>query len=272
MSNRLQGIRSSKQALAQCLTVLAMMMALSSCGVTDRVAKRMDDTWAGDMMFGDNEKVILTSDGGNSLNPDESGKPLSVVVRVYQLSSLERFESINADTLWDDPQKALGNTLVESRELILLPGMGQTDQWPLNPSASYVGIAAFFRTDQDSRWKVAFDANSLRKDGIWFSSDGVRVLVDNNYILAVRGVDVLNKLKTEEQFAKSNSLPTRPAQPETPVQPAQAAKPAQPAQPAGKSLTERVQDSAIEKTGDAVGNSAQKAMDSTFNSLLEGAK
>ncbi|MBI6667468.1 type VI secretion system-associated lipoprotein [Pseudomonas syringae] len=251
MNKRLQGNCSSKPALARCLAVLAMMMALSACGVTDRVAKRMDDTWAGDMMFGDNEKVILTTDGGNQLNPDEYGKPLSVVVRVYQLSSLERFESINADTLWDDPQKALGNTMVESRELILLPGMGQTDQWPLNPNASYVGIAAFFRTDVDSRWKVAFDANTLRKDGIWFSSDGVRVLVDNNYILAVRGVDVLNKLKTEEQFNKSNSIPE---------------------QPASKSMTERAQDAAVQQVQDSAGSAAKKAADSQFNSLLEGAK
>ncbi|MFH7439474.1 type VI secretion system lipoprotein TssJ, partial [Pseudomonas syringae pv. tagetis] len=74
MNKRLQGNCSSKTALASCLAVLAMIMALSACGVTDSVAKRMDDTWAGDMMIGDNEKVIFTSDGGNQLKPDEYGK------------------------------------------------------------------------------------------------------------------------------------------------------------------------------------------------------
>jgi type VI secretion system protein VasD len=251
MDKRYSGKRPEKTALAKCLTALAMIAVLSACGVTDRVGKRVDNTWAGDMLFEDNEKVILTSDGGNQLNPDASGKPLSVVLRVYQLTSLERFASVDADSLWDDPQKALGNTLIENREITLLPGMGQVDKWPLNKAAGYVGVAAFFRTDENSRWKVAFDANSLRKDGIWFSSDGLRVLVDNNTVSAVSGVDVLNKPKTEEQLAKASALPEQPAQP---------------------TLILRVQDVVIEKAQDQAAGSAQKALDSKLNSFLEGAQ
>lgn len=231
------------------LTVLAMLMALTACGITDRASKRVDDTWAGDMLFGDKENVILTSDGGNQLNPDESGKPLSVVLRVYQLTALERFASTDADSLWDDPQKALGNTLIDSQEITLLPGMGQNNRWPLNKAASYVGVAAFFRSEEKSRWKVAFDANSLRKDGIWFSSDGLRVLVDNNQMVAVRGDDVLNKPPTEAQLAQQNTLPQDPATP---------------------TLTQKMQDTLVQKTQDAAANSAQKSVQSTFDSRLEG--
>lgn len=251
MDNRQTGKQPAKTALAKCLTTVAVMLALTACGVTDRVGKRVDDTWAGDMLFDDSEKVILTSDGGNQLNPDASGKPLSVVLRVYQLTSLERFSSVDADSLWDDPQKALGNTLIENREITLLPGMGQVDKWPLNKAAGYVGVAAFFRSEENSRWKVAFDANSLRKDGIWFSSDGLRVLVDNNTVSAVSGVDVLNKPKTEEQLAKAYTLPDQQVQP---------------------TLAERVQDVVIEKAQDKAASSAQKALDSKLNSFLEGAQ
>ena len=251
MDNRQTGKQPAKTALAKCLTAVAVMLALTACGVTDRVSKRVDDTWAGDMLFDDSEKVILTSDGGNQLNPDASGKPLSVVLRVYQLTSLERFSSVDADSLWDDPQKALGNTLIENREITLLPGMGQVDKWPLNKAAGYVGVAAFFRSEENSRWKVAFDANSLRKDGIWFSSDGLRVLVENNTVSAVSGVDVLNKPKTEEQLAKAYTLPDQQVQP---------------------TLAERVQDVVIEKAQDKAASSAQKALDSKLNSFLEGAQ
>jgi type VI secretion system protein VasD len=232
------------------LTVLAMLMALTACGITDRASKRVDDTWAGDMLFGDKENVILTSDGGNQLNPDESGKPLSVVLRVYQLTALERFASTDADSLWDDPQKALGNTLIDSQEITLLPGMGQNNRWPLNKAASYVGVAAFFRSEEKSRWKVAFDADSLRKDGIWFSSDGLRVLVDNNQVLAVRGDDVLNKPPTEAQLAKSNTMPQDPAKP---------------------TVTQQVQDALVQKAEDTATDSAQKSMQAKFDSLLDGA-
>ena len=240
------------------VTLLAVVMALSACGITDRASKRVDDTWAGDMLFGDKEKVILTADGGNQLNPDESGRPLSVVLRVYQLTSLERFASIDADALWDNPQQALGNTLIDSQEITLLPGMGQIDQWPLNKGTGYVGVAAFFRSDEKSHWKVAFDANSLRKDGIWFSSDGLRVLVDNNHVLAVRGNDVLNKPQTEAQFARSNVMP--------------AAEP--PANTGNPPLSQQVQDAMVQKAKDtavdSAQQSAQKGVQSTFDSLLEG--
>nr|WP_166651072.1 type VI secretion system lipoprotein TssJ [Pseudomonas sp. LP_7_YM] len=234
---------------AKGLTFLAMLLALTACGITDRAGKRVDDTWAGDMLFGDKEKVILVSDGGNQLNPDDAGKPLSVVVRVYQLTALERFASVDADTLWDDPQKALGNTLIDSQEITLLPGMGQNNQWPLNKAAGYVGVAAFFRSEEKSRWKVAFDANSLRKDSIWFSADSLRVLIDNNQVLAVRGADVLNKPPTEAQLAQRNTIPEDPANP---------------------TLTQKVQDAMIQKAQDTATESAQKSMQSKFDSLLEG--
>lgn len=229
------------------LAAAALLLALAGCGVTDRIGKRMEDSWAADMLA-DSEKVILTSDGGNTLNPGADGKPLSVVMRVYQLTDLERFASADADTLWDAPEKALGNTLVEAREITLLPGMGQIDQWPLAKNARYVGVAAFFRDEQDARWKVAFDANSLRKDGIWFSSDGLRILVDNTEITAMRGVDVLNKPPTAEQLAaqqQKNAPPT---------------------------LADKVQDAVIDKASDATGQSARNAMDSTFNSLVDSVK
>ena len=230
------------------LTTAALLVALAGCGVTDRIGKRMEDSWAADMLA-DSEKVILTSDGGNQLNPDAEGKPLSVVMRVYQLTDLERFAATDAETLWDAPQKALGNTLVETREITLLPGIGQIDQWPLAKNARYVGVAAFFRDEQDARWKVAFDANSLRKDGIWFSSDGLRVLVDNTEISAMRGVDVLNKPPTADQLAA-----------------------AQKAKDADATLTDKVQDAAIDKATDAASQSASNAMDSTFNSLVDSVK
>lgn len=230
------------------LTTAALLLALAGCGVTDRIGKRMEDSWAADMLA-DSEKVILTSDGGNQLNPDAEGKPLSVVMRVYQLTDLERFAASDAETLWSTPEKALGNTLVEAREITLLPGIGQIDQWPLAKNARYVGVAAFFREEQDARWKIAFDANSLRKDGIWFSSNGLRVLVDKTEISAMRGVDVLNKPPTAEQLAA-----------------------AQKAEEAAPTLTDKVQDAVLDKATDAAGQSARNAMDSTFNSLVDSVK
>lgn len=194
-------------AFTRYLLLLALALGLSACGVTERMGKRVDNTWAGDVLFSSADKLVLTSDAGNHLNPDEAGKPLSVVLRVYQLTSLERFATVNADSLWLEPQKALGSTLVDSRELTLRPGIGQVDTIVLPASIGYVGVAAFFRNEKDSRWKVAFDAKSLRKEGVWSSEKGLRLLVDNNYILATRGKDVLATPITERALARGNPIP-----------------------------------------------------------------
>lgn len=180
--------------LRRVVTAVALL-AMTGCGVSERIGKRLEDSWASDLLA-DSEQLVLTSDGGNQLNPDRSGTPLSVVMRVYQLSDLERFAAADANTLWLDANKALGNTVMESREITLLPGLGQVDRWPLLGSTRYVGVAAFFHDEHSARWKVAFDAESLRKDGIWFSSRGLHVLVDQTEVTALRGLNVLDKPPT----------------------------------------------------------------------------
>lgn len=203
----LAGLAGYATAIPKFIGALTMVCGLMACGVSDRIGKQVNDTWAGDMLHADNEQVVLTSDGGNQLNPDATGAPLSVVLRVYQLKALERFASASADGLWHAPDQVLGNSLIESDELTVLPGLGHVDRWPLNKAARYVGVAAFFRENADERWKVAFDANALRKDGILFSSNGMRVLVDRNEVMATRGIDVLGKPKALELSAESLKSP-----------------------------------------------------------------
>lgn len=174
------------------LLVLVSVIGLSACGVTDRMGKRVGDTWAGDMLFSSDDEIVLTVDGGNELNLDASGKPLSVVMRMYQLTTLERFGSVDPELLWEAAEPSLGETLLDVRELTLLPGMGQIERWPMVTNAQYIGVAAFFRSGSDGLWKVAFSADAFRKDGIWFSSTGGRILVDQDTISAERGVDILN--------------------------------------------------------------------------------
>ncbi|MFK0310464.1 type VI secretion system lipoprotein TssJ [Pseudomonas sp. NPDC090233] len=238
--------------MGRLLGVLIVASALSACGITDRVGKRVDDTWAGDMLFSSDEQVVLTVDGGNQLNPDVAGTPLSVVTRVYQLTSLERFVSTDADTLLNQPEQALGNTLLDTRELVVLPGIGGIQRWPLNKQAHYVAVAAFFRDESGGRWKMAFNADAFRKDGIWFSSNGGRVLLDHNEITAERGQDVL---QLPSQQAIATLQPAQPPQAEPSV---------------AQQLQAKALDSAQQAAEEAADQSIKKSMNNLFDSALEG--
>jgi type VI secretion system protein VasD len=182
----------------KCLFLLAGVLCVSGCGVSDRMGKQVDDTWMADLLFSSDDEVVLTLDGGNQLNADASSNPLSVVVRVYQLASLERFASADPESLWHSPQQSLGGTLLAAGELTVRPGMGQKTHWPMAANAGYIGVAGFFQGHADSRWKVAFSTDDLRKDGLWFSPKGPRLLFDLNHISVERGIDVLAKEQAHE--------------------------------------------------------------------------
>src|SRR6188508_194117 len=62
--------------------------------------------------------TLLPSD---RLNPDESGAPLSVIVRVYQLRNRERFERADFRALWKNDEKILEGDLLERREITVYP-------------------------------------------------------------------------------------------------------------------------------------------------------
>ena len=55
------------------------------------------------------------------LNPDESGAPLSVIVRVYQLKNRERFERADFRALWKSDEKVLEGDLLERQEVTVYP-------------------------------------------------------------------------------------------------------------------------------------------------------
>ncbi|MEE4621764.1 type VI secretion system lipoprotein TssJ [Pseudomonas alliivorans] len=232
------------------LGILVMSLGLTACGITDRVGKRVDDTWAGDMLFSSDEKIVLTVDGGNQLNPNTTGMPLSVVTKVYQLTTLDRFNTADANTLLDQPEQALGNTVLDTRELVVLPGIGGVQSWPLAKEAKYIAIAAFFRDDSGGRWKVALNADAFRKDGILFSSEGGRVLLDLNRITVERGQDVL-QMHDEQIIAPIQPTKTDDTEP---------------------GLVERIQSKAVDSAEDAANNSIKKSLSNTFDSALEGTK
>ena len=77
--------------------LVLLALGLSACGVTDRAGRKMGDSWVNDMMFSSPDRLRMTIDGGNQLNTVTDGEPLSVVVRVYQLSRLEPFVAASAD-------------------------------------------------------------------------------------------------------------------------------------------------------------------------------
>ncbi|WP_414501993.1 type VI secretion system lipoprotein TssJ [Zymobacter sp. IVIA_5232.4 C2] len=181
----LQGYKTLLKGL-----ILLSIFGLAGCGVGSRVGDQMDGG-LGDMLFSRDKVTTVQLKGDENLNPDPSGKPLSVVVRIYQLNAVDAFRNADMAALWSDSKGVLGESLLSERTVTVVPKGTAKDSSKLSPDAQFIGVAAFFRNSTGAAWHVAFSAQALRKDGILFSSDGVQLTLKDNRINIERGTDVL---------------------------------------------------------------------------------
>lgn len=111
-------------------------------------------------------RMKLKLAASDSLNVDSSGRSLSLVVRVYKLRSTTAFLNAPYETFGNSAKEkeALADELIESREIVLLPGQQQqiNERWARE--ATHVGIVALFRAPAPQRWRYAFELETFQLD------------------------------------------------------------------------------------------------------------
>ncbi|KRE89295.1 hypothetical protein ASG87_02830 [Frateuria sp. Soil773] len=105
---------------------------------------------------------------GGNLNAGSGKKPLALVVKVYQLRSLQRFEQTPFDSFLDTDKEraALGQDLVDSHEMLVLPSQHYDIVEALPNDAPYLGVVALFRAPAAQRWRYAYDVKASMPAGI----------------------------------------------------------------------------------------------------------
>ncbi len=89
----------------------------------------------------------------DNLNPDEDGNPLSVQLRVYQLSGEESLELIDFETVWHKGgQEAFGSDYLGEEEVTIHPGRPHHIELKPNPDAKFVVAAAIFNEPIGQDW------------------------------------------------------------------------------------------------------------------------
>lgn len=104
------------------------------------------------------------------INRDAAGRPLSVVVHMYQLKDADEFSKLTLDTLASGrplPEQ-LGRDLLEVSEVMLVPGSEQTRNARILEETRHIGIVAFFRQPDPHYWRLLVDAEQVRRKGIDF--------------------------------------------------------------------------------------------------------
>jgi type VI secretion system protein VasD len=119
--------------------------------------------------------VDLSADA--TLNPDDTGHPAPVVVRIYQLRDRKAFDSVSHADLAKGDRTLLAKDLNAELPAVLNPGASASLSQPMQPGTQYVAIAALYRTpDADGLWKQVIATKKLHAGAT------LKVMLDANQV------------------------------------------------------------------------------------------
>lgn len=110
----------------------------------------------------DTKKWRLAFTATQSLNQDDSGEALPVVVRVYQLRGKDKFQRATFTELWKKDKELLEGDLLDRKELTVHPDSETLLDLDLNvkQGAAFFGVMVLFRKPDVTSWKELVPAET----------------------------------------------------------------------------------------------------------------
>ncbi|MCB1887061.1 MAG: type VI secretion system lipoprotein TssJ [Rhodocyclaceae bacterium] len=99
--------------------------------------------------------VAATIQAEENLNPDATGRPSPLVIRVYELKALSSFKDADFFSLWDSDQQTLGADLVSREEMVLRPGDTNSVQRITKSDTRFIGVVAAYRDLERAVWRAS---------------------------------------------------------------------------------------------------------------------
>lgn len=89
-----------------------------------------------------------------NVNPDHTGRPSPVIVKVFEMRSDLAFTQSDFRLLFESPVKALGADLLAMDEMVLVPGEARRIEYAPVFGTMYLGVVAGFRQMDRAVWRV----------------------------------------------------------------------------------------------------------------------
>ena len=152
------------RVIALSMVVVASCLLLSACGAWQTVSTATSSAYQATFY----KKITVLNVNLNAramINPDEVGRPYSVVVRVYQLRDTKTFTSASYDDLLTKDKTVLAQDLQDIRGMVVYPNGAASMSQPLKPNTQYIGIVAFYRDAKSSdSWRLIVPKKDLSAD------------------------------------------------------------------------------------------------------------
>ena len=129
-----------KRIFLQGLIAICMLSVLSGC--------------SGMKLFGDKPpKAVIHITASNDINPDISGRPSPVVVRIYALKNDDIFNTADFFALYENDKSILGDTMTAREEVELAPGDSVKMEKEFSMDTTHVGVIAAYRDLDHATWR-----------------------------------------------------------------------------------------------------------------------
>lgn len=92
--------------------------------------------------------------GSAGQNPNASGAPAPVAVRLYQIASPAKFGRADIFALIEHEQATLGTDLLASDEFVLAPSEQRAVQQTLKAGTQALGVAVLFQDIDRAQWRA----------------------------------------------------------------------------------------------------------------------
>ena len=89
----------------------------------------------------------------DDVNPDDSGRPSPIVLRVFELNSKAAFDNAQFYNLMRDARESLGSDLVARQELELVPGQTMNVALENQSNTRFIGVIASYRDIDEATWR-----------------------------------------------------------------------------------------------------------------------
>jgi type VI secretion system protein VasD len=98
--------------------------------------------------------VDVTIRASSDINPNPTGTPVSVAVRLYSLNARGRFESADVYSLMQREAQTLGTESAGVEEVVVRPGETRKVTLMPKPGVRFIGVAVLFRDIDRAQWRM----------------------------------------------------------------------------------------------------------------------
>lgn len=103
------------------------------------------------------ENAQLRVEATDRMNPDDDGRPLPTVVRVYQLGTIGAMETATFDEVHTNGEELLGDALLGVDEFTVYPETRTNRQFERNPEANFIVGFAAVRRPTGVSWRTILE-------------------------------------------------------------------------------------------------------------------